>query len=581
VTLRLRLLLLGGGVLAAAFLLVALSLRASAVDRGAEAREDQVLRSWATAARLLEVDEGLGADPRWGALELGELLGMRVTLVDPSGRVLGDSGVPGGNVDNMENHAGRPEIRAALEGRLELVERRSPTQGVLSFYAAGPVTLPGIGTAVLRVATPRGAGEALGRAPVLLLLVGTGAFLVLVGVVSAGGVDGPVRRSIGRLEVASARAGSGELDGFPAPEELAPEFAGLGSTLQRMGEEVRDRMRELLRERDELLTLVDAIAEGVVALTDDARVLRMNRAAVELLEVPRPAPFAPIGTLIRHPHLRDHLEESVVLPLPPREFQVGDRHLLIAAHLLEEGGSVVTFLDVTDLRRMEKIRRDFVANASHEMKTPLTAMRGFAETLLDGDPPEALRREFLGSIRTNSVRLQNLVDDLLDLSRLEAGAWPVQEEEVELADSAFEVWEELMQGREGRGASAPDFQVHGDAVALADAQALHLVFRNLLDNALRFTPDDGSVQVQISPRGPEVEVAVTDSGAGIPSTALPRIFERFYRVDPGRDRAAGGTGLGLAIVRHLVHSMGGEVSAESQLGEGTTIRFTLPRVEVA
>jgi two-component system, OmpR family, phosphate regulon sensor histidine kinase PhoR len=578
VTLRLRLLLLGGGVLAAAFLLVAVSLRASAEDRGTEAREDQVLRSWATAARLLEVDEGLGADPRRGALELGDLLGMRVTLVDPSGRVLGDSGVPGGDVDNMENHAGRPEIRAALEGRLEIVERRSPTQGVLSFYAAGPVTLPDIGPAVLRVATPRGVGGALDRAPVLLLLVGTGAFLVLVGVVSAGGVDGPLRTSISRLEVASARAGAGELAGFPSPEDLTPEFAGLGSTLQRMGDEVGDRMRELLRERDELLTLVDAIAEGVLALTDDARVLRMNRAAVELLEVPHPAPFAPIGTLIRHPHLRDHLEESVVLPLPPREFQVGDRHLLIAAHLLEEGGSVVTFLDVTDLRRMEKIRRDFVANASHEMKTPLTAMRGFAETLLDGDPPEALRREFLGSIRTNSVRLQNLVDDLLDLSRLEAGAWPVQEEEVELAASAFEVWEELMQAR---GAPAPEFQVHGDAVALADAQALHLVFRNLLDNALRFTPDNGRVQVLISARGPEVEVAVSDSGAGIPSTALPRIFERFYRVDPGRDRAAGGTGLGLAIVRHLVHSMGGEVSAESQLGEGTTIRFTLPRVEAA
>ncbi|TVP43947.1 MAG: HAMP domain-containing histidine kinase [Gemmatimonadales bacterium] len=577
-TLRLRLLILGGGVIAAAFLLVGLGLRGAAEAPWAEAREDQVLRSWATAARLLEVDGALGADPRQGALELGDLLGMRVTLVDPTGQVLGDSGVPEGDVDNMENHAGRPEVRAALEGRLELVERRSPTQGVLSFYVAGPATLPGGEPVVLRLATPRGvAGGPLERAPVLLLLVGAGAFLVLAAVTVGGGMDGQLRRSIRRLEGAAAMAGSGKLDGFPPPEDLSSELAGLGSSLQRMGDEVRDRMRELLREREELLTLVDAIAEGVVALTDDARVLRMNRAAVELLEVPRPAPFAPIGTLIRHPYLRDHLEESVVLPLPPREFQVGDRHLLIAAHLLPEGGSVVTFLDVTDLRRMEKIRRDFVANASHEMKTPLTAMRGFAETLLDGDPPEELRREFLASIRTNSVRLQNLVDDLLDLSRLEAGAWPVQEEEVELADSAFEVWEELMQAR---GAPAPEFQIHGDAVGLADAQALHLVFRNLLDNALRFTPDDGNVEVRITPRGPEVEVAVTDSGAGIPSTALPRIFERFYRVDPGRDRAAGGTGLGLAIVRHLVQSMGGEVSAESQLGEGTTIRFTLPRVEV-
>jgi two-component system, OmpR family, phosphate regulon sensor histidine kinase PhoR len=210
------------------------------------------------------------------------------------------------------------------------------------------------------------------------------------------------------------------------------------------------------------------------------------------------------------------------------------------------------------------------------LKTPLTAMRGFAETLLDGDPPEPLRREFLESIRTNTLRLQNLVDDLLDLSRLEAGAWRIQEEEVEVAASASEVWRELMQQHRERSVT---FAVQGDAVALADAQALHQVFRNLMDNALRYTPDGGRIEVTITPTGPTLSVTVTDSGAGIPSSALPRIFERFYRVDPGRDRAAGGTGLGLAIVRHLVHSMGGEVGAESELGEGTTIRFTLPRVE--
>jgi two-component system phosphate regulon sensor histidine kinase PhoR len=542
-----------------------------------EAERDRVLRTWNAAARLLVVDASLLQRPADAAVDLGGLFSVRVTLVDEGGRVLGDSGVPGGDVTGMENHGGRPEIQAAWAGRMELVERPSPTQGIPTLYAAGIVQVEGAAPLVLRVASPleelRGP---LDGAPRILLALGVGGLIALGMVVASGGIDGPLRRSVTELEEGVAAATAGDADALPPMDPLAPELAGLGAGVQRLLDEVRSRTREVARERDELLSIVDSIAEGVVALTEDARILRMNRAAVELLEITRPAPFAPIGTLVRHPQLRDHLEEAVVLPLPPREFAVGERNLLVSPHLLDAGGAVVTFLDVTELRRMEKIRRDFVANASHEMKTPLTAMRGFAETLLEGDPPEALRREFLGSIRTNSVRLQNLVDDLLDLSRLEAGAWPVQEEEVELADAAGEVWEELMQARRDTGI---DFRIEGDAVALADGQALHQVFRNLMDNALRFTPDDGSIQVRILPRGPEVEVAVSDSGAGIPSSALPRIFERFYRVDPGRDRVAGGTGLGLAIVRHLVQSMGGEVTAESELGNGTTIRFTLPRVE--
>ena len=576
-TLRRRVLVLSVGILAASLILVAVWLRGAVEAPRMEAERDRVLRTWYTAERLLRAEEPLLQEPSRAAMELGDLLGVRVTLVDEGGRVLGDSGVPGGDVTGMENHGGRPEIQAAWAGRMELVERPSPTQGIPTLYAAGIVQVEGAEPLVLRVASPleelRGP---LDGAPRVLLALGVGGLIALGMVVASGGIDGPLRRSVTELEEGVAAATAGDADALPPMDPLAPELAGLGAGVQRLLDEVRGRTREVARERDELLSIVDSIAEGVVALTEDARILRMNRAAVELLEITRPAPFAPIGTLVRHPQLRDHLEEAVVLPLPPREFAVGERNLLVSPHLLDAGGAVVTFLDVTELRRMEKIRRDFVANASHEMKTPLTAMRGFAETLLEGDPPEALRREFLGSIRTNSVRLQDLVDDLLDLSRLEAGAWPVQEEEVELADAAGEVWEELMQARRDTGI---DFRIEGDAVALADGQALHQVFRNLMDNALRFTPDDGSILVRILPRGPEVEVAVTDSGAGIPSSALPRIFEWFYRVDPGRDRVAGGTGLGLAIVRHLVQSMGGEVTAESELGDGTTIRFTLPRVE--
>ncbi len=320
--------------------------------------------------------------------------------------------------------------------------------------------------------------------------------------------------------------------------------------------------------------LIDCMGEAVIALTEDARVLRTNRAAIDLLDFPDPVNFAPIGTLIRQPALRTLLETSVVRPFSAREVTLGDRHLLVAARTVDGGGSVVTFLDVTEIRRLEMVRRDFVANASHELKTPLTAMRGFAETLLESEPPEDLKRDFLTSIRNNTRRLQRLVDDLLDLSRLESGGWVAKEEVVDVAPVARDVWSDLADGAREKGI---DLHLEGEALALADEQGLEQILKNLLDNAIRYTPGEGRVTVEISEDELQVRVAVRDKGSGIPSASLSRIFERFFRVDPARSRAEGGTGLGLAIVRHLVHAMGGDVWAESELGQGTTVYFTLPR----
>jgi signal transduction histidine kinase len=396
--------------------------------------------------------------------------------------------------------------------------------------------------------------------------------LVLFWIVGLG-VEGGLRRNVSEL---ARRARIHRADGLSISEETAPELRELESLLGQLHGEMRERIGEIERERGELQTLVDSIAEGVVALTADARILRMNGAAAKLLDLVSPPPLAPIGTLIRNPELRSHLENSVAAALPPREIRIGDRHLLVSAHPMKGGGSVVTLVDVTGLRQLEQVRRDFVANASHELKTPLTAMRGYAETLLEGDPPEELRTRFLQAIRTNTLRLQHLIDDLLDLSRLESGRWVAAEEEVEVASSAREAWKEIVADYPSRRTS---FSIAGDALAVADAQALHQIFRNLFDNSLRYTPDEGEIEVDIRRTGPMVQISVRDTGSGIPSAALPRIFERFYRADPGRDRAAGGTGLGLSIVRHLVQSMKGEIRASSELGKGTVIYFTLPGVE--
>ncbi len=342
----------------------------------------------------------------------------------------------------------------------------------------------------------------------------------------------------------------------------------------RLSDELKARLSELARERDEMQVLIDCMAEGVIALTDDGRLLRVNRTARALLHLPDDMTAQPpIGSVVRHRELRQALEDSLETEAQSLEIDLAGRHLLLASRALDRGGAVTTLLDISELRRLEAVRRDFVANASHELKTPLTSIRGYAEALADDDPPEEIRRRFVAAIRSNTLRLQHLVDDLLDLSRLESGGWSAGRERVDVAEVAGEAWALTEAGRAGREI---DFGISGEARAIADRQGLVQVFRNLFENALRHTDDPGHVHVTLGADGSNTTVEVCDDGEGIPARALPRIFERFYRADSSRARDVGGTGLGLAIVKHLVGAMGGSIWAESELGRGTTIRFTLP-----
>ena len=558
------------GVLGSSALALRLTVRAplgtASVDRIGEALEvgRELLEGW---------DEP--SHPN-AAYRLSELLGYRVTIVAPDGTVLAETAIPTPDPTTLENHSDRPEVRQALVGERAVVERRSASLGEQLVYAAVLADVGGR-SVVLRLSTPADP-ESTATLLAFWMLAGAGLLGFILLWLGGYALESRFHTPVENLAREVRSMAEGRVGARPARSDYPTELGDVVGALHDLSEELTGRVAALRRQRDEMQTLIDSIAEGVIALTEDARVLRMNPAAVSLLDIAPPPPFAPIGTLIRHPDLRDHLEQSVILPLAAREFRMGDRHLLVSSRLLAPGGAVVTLSDVTELRRIEQVRRDFVANASHELKTPLTAVRGFAETLLEEETHDGVGRDFLTLIRDNTLRLQHLVDDLLDLSRLESGGWSPSEEEIDLAEAAQSAWTELLS--ESRLRSV-DFVVEGDGIVLADGQALHQVFRNLFDNAVRYTQDGGRVRVTISPDGPLVETSVADTGSGIPSSSLPRIFERFYRVDAGRDRAAGGTGLGLAIVRHLVQSMGGRVVAESQLGHGTTIRFSLPRVEVA
>lgn len=371
-----------------------------------------------------------------------------------------------------------------------------------------------------------------------------------------------------------ARAMSnGESPGLDSTGEWIRELQEFREAFDEMAETMTERTRTLESERNGAQALIDYMGEGVLSLTGDGRILRANEAAVALLGIPRPHAPAHVRTLGTNPALRSLLEQAVDGPFSSKEFFLGGRNLLVSARRAEGGGAVVTFVDVTEVRRVEEVRRDFVANASHELKTPLTAIRGFAETLLEDDPPEEVRKKWLASIRSNALRLQRLVEDLLDLSRLESGGWVARRETMDLGSLCEVVFEDLSTVAGERGVT---LSLSGEALVVADKQGLEQVVKNLLENSIRYSPDGEVITVQIQESTAFARVAVSDLGPGIPKWALPRIFERFFRVDPARSRRDGGTGLGLAIVRHLVGAMGGEVWAESELGSGTTVYFTLP-----
>ena len=528
-------------------------------------------RQLALAAAIM--DDADPARPDDVARLITERIGYRVTVIDREGVVLGDSYMEPGRLAEVENHAGRPEVRAVLSGseRVAFAERPSATVGASLLYGARMASLGGT-PVVLRIAAPQTEIERTVDRIQRTVAV-TGLVAMALSLLVAYAFSRILARPLVALADRARRLADGDLTSR-VPGARVAELQDVAVAFNRLTDELRSHLSELGRERDEMETLIDCMAEGVVALTDDGRVLRTNRAVRALLELPAVPQFSPIGAVIRHAELRDALEDSVTVEEQSREIEIGGRNILLASRALDRGGAVTTLLDITELRHLEQVRRDFVANASHELKTPLTSIRGYAETLVESDPPEDLRRKFLASIRNNTLRLQRLVDDLLDISRLESGGWSAASERVAVAAVAREARDLVVANAERPPAA---FTVEGDAEVLGDRQALLHIFRNLIENAFRHTPSSGHVRVDVSTDGRgKVEVAVSDDGEGIPARALPRIFERFYRADSSRARDAGGTGLGLAIVKHLVAAMGGDAQAESVLGRGTTIRLTLP-----
>jgi two-component system phosphate regulon sensor histidine kinase PhoR len=528
--------------------------------------------------RLLALGESIvgssrGADPHLLARSLTERIGYRVTFVTLQGVVIADSFVEPEDIAEVESHADRPEIRSVLDGGslVGFAERESTTVGSSLLYGARLAALDGR-PIVLRIAAPQTEIQ-LSVSRIQSRVAVAGILAMLVALIAAYGLSVAFARPLVELVDHARRLADGDFSSA-VPRSRVAELGDLAVAFNRLTDELRDRLAELSQERDSIQTLIDCMAEGVVALTEDGRMLRTNRTARSMLGIPDGPPLVPVASVIRHPELREALKDSVQRPEQSCEIVMNGRYVLLASRAIDRGGAVTTLLDITEIRRMERVRSDFVANASHELKTPLTSIRGYAEALADG-PPEEMRQKFLGSILANTLRLQRLVDDLLDLSRLESGGWTAKPEHVLVPDVVEEAWD--LVGAEAK--DAVDLRVEGGDSVYGDRQGLVQVFRNLLENAARHTAPGGRVAVSVNTdeQGGFVEITVADDGEGIPAQALSRVFERFYRADSSRARHAGGTGLGLAIVKHLVGAMDGEVWAESELGRGTTVHIRLPR----
>ena len=493
----------------------------------------------------------------------------RITLIDSEGRVRADSDFPIGPLPSLENHGQRPEVRGALREGRGVARRRSDTVGHPFLYVA----IPG-GPGVVRIAAGleqvdevvRRAQSAVAGAALLALLVGS---LIAL---AAG-------RSIAQPLIAISAAARAIAAGAPPrfPRSGIPDIDGLVQALRQMHRQLGDRFEDLRREQAETGALVESMVEGVIAADERGHTVTANAAARRLLGYGAAEELPDLRELFRVKAAREVVDAVLQGRLvQDRELDVDGRAILMNGRPLPSGGAVLVIHDLTEIRRLEAVRRDFVANVSHELKTPLTSISGYAETLLTDAPDAETTHRFLATIVDNARRMQRLVDDLLDLARIEAGRWLPEPEPVDIASTARESWGELAERAAARGI---DFGIEAEPRATtlrADPDALRQILTNLFENSLRYTARGGRILCRSRVEEAGIALSVTDNGSGIAHEHLARIFERFYRADQSRSREEGGTGLGLAIVKHLVEAHGGRVYAESERGVGTTVTCWFP-----
>jgi two-component system phosphate regulon sensor histidine kinase PhoR len=517
------------------------------------------------------------------AAQEGQAAGARATIIDASGKVLADSE---GNPATMENHATRAEFAAALSGKTGENERRSATLGIPFLYVAAPIS----GGAV-RLAYPLSDVEAV-QAQVRRRLLWGSLVALIVATLIAGLASVWISRRLERIVDVASRIERGDLRAR-VDDHTVDEIGRVAAAIDKGAEQVERSFAAVRSSQRQLETLLNSMQDAVIAVSAEGLVRWANQ-PMDRMVPQRTRLNAPVVETIRDP---DFLS-TVKAATNTKEVKTGratsivpGRAFDVTAAPLPDGGVVTVLRDLTETERVEKTRRDFIANVSHELRTPLTSIQGYSETLLDTLPDNSgSTREFLEIIRKNTARMARLTEDLLTLARVESGETRFETEPIPPAELLHDAEESFREIARGQGVDLQIIDSNNGSgsieslpLVLADREAIHQVFSNLIDNAMKYGRTGGRIELGASfvakaapNRARGIEFYVRDYGAGISSEHLPRLFERFYRVDKARSRESGGTGLGLAIAKHIMRAHGGSIRAESELNHGSTFVFTLP-----
>ena len=568
-------------------LAVATMLVSWSVRRATSARIERSLVSQArlAAETLSHRQPASGAELDAEADAIGQLVGARVTFVAADGAVIGDSELNAEQLAAVENHGGRPEIVAARRDGIGIARRYSATLGTDMLYVAVPVRNPHAPTlADVRLALPLTEVTHqladVRRNALIAFAVGLAAALALSWATSL-----MVSRRVSAIADVAARYAAGDWS-RPARDYGGDEIGTVARALDSSAREIARRAADLASDRARMEAILAGMIEGVMVVNEHGRVQLVNGAARRMLRLQDAAEGRHCVEIVRQPDiaaqvgaaLHGRASDALELALPHEpEIVIIARSTPMASPGV--AGAVLVMHDITDLRRADRIRRDFVANVSHELRTPLTAVRGYVEALLDEEPDPADVRRFLEIIGRHTHRMERLVRDLLRLARLDAGQEVIEHVPCRVESLFAGVVAELAPLLESRSQTVEQSVAADAEVVNGDPAKLHDALRNLVENAANYAPESSAIHLAAVRAGQRIRLTVADTGPGIPEGDLPRVFERFFRVDKSRSRAGrdpGGTGLGLAIVKHLVEIHGGRVTAANRPDGGAIFTIEVP-----
>lgn len=517
-------------------------------------------------------------------IELGKISSTRITVILPDGKVIGDSEH---DPSTMDNHSDRPEIKKAMNGNIGSSVRYSFTLSRTFMYIAIPVRRNNTIAGVIRTSFPLTAISTSFKALVTRIIL-AGIIIALFATIPVWFMSRRITGSLDEIKQAAQRFASGDLN-FRLPVSMTDEISALSTALNQMASQLSDRIHTIEAQKNKEEVILSSMAEGVFAVDMEERIISINQSAARLLGVNQnDLQGKIIEESIGNPHLQETVKKILKMENVVEELIIlvdkVERYLQIHGTILKDAngkkvGAVVVLRDITQLRRLEDLRREFVANVSHELKTPITSLKGFVETLLDGamaDPNDAKR--FLGIIANQTDRLNAIIEDLLTLAHIEK-----EDERREIQLETASLKETILSAVNMCTSKATeknitlDFKQSDDITATFNTHLIEQAIVNLIDNAIKYSNPESTVHILLDQQDNNVVISVRDHGCGISKEHISRIFERFYRVDKARSRKLGGTGLGLAIVKHIVQVHGGKVTVESIVGQGSIFTIVLPQ----